>query len=459
MPNDIVREILNLIKARWYRPSTLIILVFFAAIVLLSMFSAIKIEEMTLPEVIISIAIIVGLAFLWYTSTRMPKATKGKVGFAVGIVAETQEQRDLIARDFVETLRNLLSRSEFKYHFSFLEIPAHLAQKIESPDDAHKVLNNSRCQFLVYGRARTRRIQGEERHVLDLQGIVSHSPIPQEVQKHFSKEFGELFPNKLVISSENDIFSFEFTAEWVSLVARYIIGIAALVSGDILYSQQLFESLEQEVVKPQTDFPAIIKLRQRVPQRLASVYLTRASIYFQEWRQTKDLRQMADMEVFLNQLRRVAPNEPGGHLLKAIWLFVTERDIRGAKDELERCRIQQDATWQYNYAFLLAYEGNLKKAFKEYKRASQAYTRAPGLLLEVENFICWVLENEPDKIQLHFCLGLLNFFGKDDKARAMQDFEEFLTHTPPDQFVEERRLSGVYIEQIRGQLKAVESGK
>ena len=66
----------------------------------------------------------------------------------------------------------------------------------------------------------------------------------------------------------------------------------------------------------------------------------------------------------------------------------------------------------------------------------------------------WVLEQEPDKIQLHFCLGLVNFLGKGDYARALQDFEKFLEAASKEQFEEQIRLAEAYIGNIRGRVGA-----
>jgi hypothetical protein len=45
-----------------------------------------------------------------------------------------------------------------------------------------------------------------------------------------------------------------------------------------------------------------------------------------------------------------------------------------------------------------------------------------------------MLEREPDKIQLHFCSGLINFYAKRDYAGAVRDFDLFLGQCPPPRF-------------------------
>jgi len=68
----------------------------------------------------------------------------------------------------------------------------------------------------------------------------------------------------------------------------------------------------------------------------------------------------------------------------------------------------------------------------------------------------WVLEEEPDKVQLHFCIGVLNFFGKEDHVRALQAFERFLEITPSTDFVEQKRLTKAYIQNIHEKLSTID---
>ena len=455
MLEKLLDEALNIIKTYWYRRSTLVIIGLVIVGASLSFFSAIKIEEVSLLGWVSIILILLFVVLFWAYSVRLPKAVRGKIGFAVAIVPETKEQEEKISADFVITLRELLQNSNLKYHFSFIQIPVHFAQKIQSPEDAVKILRDSQCHFMVYGRARTRNIQDKETQIINLNGIVAHKPIPQETQKLLSAEFSELFPQKLFIPEEGDVFSFEVTAALINIVANYIIGISALVSGDFQYSQQLFERVEQEAKSFQSDIPSIVKIRQRIPSRLAEVYTVRARVCYLNWRSTKAPNLMDEMKIYLDLLGRVAPKNITGHVLRSIYLFVVNRDVAGAIEECEESRCSEDITWRYNYAFLNAYKGNMKKARAEYKRASKLLPRDPGTLLEIENFISWMLEKEPDRTQLHFCLGHINFFSKGDKASALLDFEKFLETTPIDQFSEERRLAEEYIKTIRGNPKSL----
>jgi hypothetical protein len=157
----VIKELINLLKSRWPSKSALVILILLAGICLLLLFSAIDIEKITGANLVIGITVLLTLGFVWYYSNRIPRASKGKVGFAVAIATETEKQNKQIARDFVVTLRDLLYNSSLRHHFSFVELPQYHALRMNSPDASADILQSSRCHFMVFGNARTRRIQGE----------------------------------------------------------------------------------------------------------------------------------------------------------------------------------------------------------------------------------------------------------------------------------------------------------
>ena len=49
------------------------------------------------------------------------------------------------------------------------------------------------------------------------------------------------------------------------------------------------------------------------------------------------------------------------------------------------------------------------------------------------------MAEEPEKLHLHFCLGLINYNAKADLVGAANDFEAFLKKTPTNQFPGARR--------------------
>ena len=69
-------------------------------------------------------------------------------------------------------------------------------------------------------------------------------------------------------------------------------------------------------------------------------------------------------------------------------------------------------------------------------------------LVEIEEFLLWILSEEPQKKQFHFCLGLINYFGKNDLMTAKKDFEEFLRLTAESEFTDQKELAKKYLDEI-----------
>ena len=63
--------------------------------------------------------------------------------------------------------------------------------------------------------------------------------------------------------------------------------------------------------------------------------------------------------------------------------------------------------------------------------------------LQSEEFIIEIIEREPKRTDLFLCLGVINFFAKEDYAAAVRDLEVFLAETdlPPDSAVRLRAES------------------
>ena len=55
-------------------------------------------------------------------------------------------------------------------------------------------------------------------------------------------------------------------------------------------------------------------------------------------------------------------------------------------------------------------------------------------------------------MQLHYCLGLINYHTKSDKVRALQDFEKFVESVAKDKFEFQQERAAAYIQGIKKDL-------
>jgi hypothetical protein len=117
---------------------------------------------------------------------------------------------------------------------------------------------------------------------------------------------------------------------------------------------------------------------------------------------------------------------------------------------LKKCKKISDGVWLYDLGFLNAYSGDLKKAIQQYRNA-MTLPIEPPVIAEIEEFICWVLDVEPHKYQLHYCLGFLNWKIKEDKLQAIMDFKTFLSLGRKEEFPFERELARQWISEIQAE--------
>ncbi len=114
-------------------------------------------------------------------------------------------------------------------------------------------------------------------------------------------------------------------------------------------------------------------------------------------------------------------------MIKAMCLFLRRRDTAAALRATYQARTDGDVTWRYNVAFLEAYVGNLDNSEAEYERAFKGPLVNVTVPIQCEEFIHLVLEQEPTKVQLHYCSGLINYFAKRDTVGALSDLSAFVS--------------------------------
>jgi hypothetical protein len=128
-------------------------------------------------------------------------------------------------------------------------------------------------------------------------------------------------------------------------------------------------------------------------------------------------------------------------MVKAICEFMLRRDVPVAHKIITKCRNERDATWWYSRAFLHAYQGKMEEADSDYRHAFEGPILEKSVPIQCEEFIQSVLAQEPDRVQLHFYCGMINFHAKEDFIAAKRDFDLFLTVRKPDAFSRQAKLA------------------
>lgn len=285
-----------------------------------------------------------------------------------------------------------------------------------------------------------------------LRAVYLTPPVTTTFSNTFAQEFTELMPRKLHLAKENDLLTFQFTSEWTDVVARYIIGIASAISGDLDYAEKLFLDVKDRLHSKDSKFPIYMKLKERTPQRLFEINLLRIRGMYDKWSETKDICYLSQAENCINRLAPEYIQNKDVLNFRAIIAFVIRRDIDEAISLIKAIKASGQPHWHLNLAFLLAYKGQFKNAIRHYRLAAELPDIPPEILAQIEDFIVWILTKEPNKYQLYYCLGYFNWKIKGDFAGATKDFEFFLANATASGMEKEKQLAQNWIEEIHEQL-------
>lgn len=439
-------ELVQLVKKHWFEKSGLIITTILAWAIetpfLLN-------SQLALIYVLLTFAITALFVFIgWLVSHKTPITPKNKIGFVVSIGCADDDESERLREDFVIPLRQLVKSGKTGKAFHFIELPQHLAKRVVDPDDAQELRVKCKAHFVLYGRVRLREIQGVEHHIVELGGVVAHRPISEEVSKSFAQEFSELLPRKVSIPKENDLFSFQFTSEWADIVAKYIIGIAAALSGDLSYAEDLYSDVLDLLGKKEHDFLVYSKLKERIPIRVAELNKTRAADAHRRWVESHDPEEISRLGSCLAKINCVhLLVRLGVQELAAIHAFIANRDVDASLAYLKRSNQKNNSAWHYSMAFLLGYRGNLKSAVRHYRQGMK-FPLEVDALYQVEDFLCWMQEQEPDNPRIYYLLGFFYMEVKGDAGLAITNFQSFLRLSSSSEYPKEYELAGTWIKEL-----------
>lgn len=353
--------------------------------------------------------------------------------------------------DFIHSLRDLLGQSSFRHRFEFVEYSNFVAARITDESSATELARRSGVHFLLYGRARHRELSGAGACVIDLRALVRHADIASETKAALKGDMGQALPNRLILGGGSEMLLFEAAAAHVDAAARYIIGTAAAFSGDLEYSEQLLQDSERRLrsALERSEGQPIAALLGRVRQRLASLYSSWLGLQLNRYALKRDKAPLLDGERLAEKLLAQEPGSLQAKLALATCAFVLRRDVARARELVESCKGASDGIWLYSAAFIQAYEGDLQHAYKTYQRAFREPLSDPTVPTQCEEFIQIVIDEEPDRYWLYFCLGLLNRNVKLDYIAARRDLELFLASADEGRFPSQVAAAKLWLSQMQ----------
>jgi len=401
-------------------------------------------------KVILIVGLCVAIYLIWYI-TRMPKRVdRDKIGVAVAISTQNNIAQEQLKDDFIENLHNIV-KTGHNQKIQIITLSEYHSKKIVDGVSARKYHIKTRSHLIIYGSCKLRMHEAKECFYLKLDASVLHGILPPAISNSISKEMRSVLPPNLIFRADEEIKAFRITASTLGHGARYIVGLASLFSGDIETAFDMHNGLNNEIDAIERDSNASLKDLATI-KKLIPLHLSDEALILSEFSYLN--KKIDKMGKYLEVVKRFDPHNYKAHLLRGIYYFLGKRDTKAALEEIRKSKNERDYTWQINEAFITAYEGDLEGAHKLYKRASLGILQSP-VPLETESFIYEIVGLEPDKVQLWYCLGMINYFIKEDPISAKQCFSKFVELAENKKvFPSSISFAKKYLQEIEGKKKA-----
>lgn len=377
--------------------------------------------------ILLLLLICVSLYVLWWRLQQPPKIKFGKLGIVIAINTESDEEKKRLKNDFVVEIKTQIS-AENSQLFQVLVLPDFFTEKINDANSACKYLAATKAHFFISGTWKTRLDGSKEIYILNLEANVVHAPIDIFSSNVFSKEMAVVFPRDVRIPKELEVTEIPLTGDLVSFAAKHCIGIASFISGNVGLAYNLHLSLwnriKESTLSKSTYSYCVSVMKQKLPRYLYQEAIFICNYYYEN----KPPDYLEKIKEHLDVIFSFFPKDYSALVRQGIYFFEKGEVEDALKTTKKAVGISgnRDITARYNLAFLYAYIGKLEEAHKEYKHAFSGTVFDPKFLLSIEEFIENLLKKNPEKFQFYYCLGMINFFGKEDMKLAKENFEKFI---------------------------------
>ena len=365
---------------------------------------------------ILGAIILVGWTFyVW----KYPKRSRTRLGVAIAVQVEDLEVYKFFQKDFLPPFKSKIY--ELNLPFDVLVLKNHQSEKVETTEDARKVLKKTRAHFCIWGSIKKRKnAPVGDKYLFSLRGIVVHKPI-QEVQKVLlRKEFNQLLPNTVIFEEHLQFEVFEFRANQTVAALDYITGRAALLSGDFNTAIRLHESLFNAIQSGQ-QYPIS---KETLKNLLSLEYDQKASFEFFNPSAGNAYIESVKKSLQYNQ------NNYGALLKRAIIEFNGGNgNAQTALNTIKEAKNRAGGVyhWLYSKAFLHFWLEQYNDALQSCdKLKEKSYGGEEITVQEVIKFNEDLLKKH-DKPQLYYWLGFVSIVKNKNLSLADKYFQEFVT--------------------------------
>ncbi len=449
--DHLVEFLKTFIPENWFRPRGLIAAIILELLIIPPLVVAFPLSEMGVNDndkkfyiMGLLLFVILCTVYAWFRY-RVPKSDLDKINIGICINAEDKDAQ-LAHTDFVSSLRSLLADNDATGLFNVIIYSQPLTKEVKSNAEAFQFGQKHKLVMLIWGRVFTRPAKDEAVQHLAIQSMLFHSTFTPSFQQKLSQRFGSVMPARAKSPLSLSTEMCEFTASQTNLAVKLMISLLGIAYGD-------FKNAERWLKELGSVRQVAAQVRREIQKQTEELYLQWLGVIGWRFVIHRDREGMRLVPQLWENYRRHGGNSLSAATVRAQAYVLVDRNARKANEILEshlkemRSSRMSQAYW-FSRAFCYAYLDDLNKAYKAYQVGLSSTRDTDDVAVQCEVFINEILQAEPARTSLYFCLGFLNYKVKIDLEAAKRDLLSFISKCSNNEQVWARRIASGWLDEI-----------
>lgn len=384
--------------------------------------------------------VVLWIGYWLFNRSWIPRNDKKHVCLVLCIYADSDEAEQALKRDFISSVKKQIIDQQIGEVFNIIVVKNNLAPKYNNLKSIYKLHKKTRGHIYIFGETKKRNSGGKDQYFLSLDGMVLHRPVPQQVSQELSKDFLATLPKGINFNEELAFDGFQVSADIVVKSVKYIVGIAAYISGSPSISIKLHTDLKNQIKSNTQKLPGDNIILSKIDGLLSNEYAIMALYYFAK-------QDQINAKVNLDESLKLNANCYRALIVQSIIAFSWENDVKKSLLITKKCHGFNSPEWRYNEAFLHFWLGNYPSAWKQCKKIKkQNYPNDIQTSEEVTQFNENILITNTSKPVLYFWLGYNYYFKQNNLPLALKNLELFEQKADTTMGILEQKSSAWLIE-------------
>lgn len=354
------------------------------------------------------------LAFATYSilclvKDRLPCAPRGSIGVLFEIDAETDDIYNTVCYNLAHQVDEFL-RIPDSPQLKVICVPSEKVAKYKD-NAGNKMVNllvKTNCIIHIMLKCKVDSVTQTEKYEMTLNYGILHPNFSQDAENILLADMKALKRpiGKLKFNRDGRIDIFNFTAQSLSYICQYVLGMVYLLALDYNNAYSTFTQLKEVLAEAPKNVQLNCILDVLVEIRLFSVYIQMANNNIYQFEQTQELAYLRLAKDLLESANQIVANTYDYYVKMAYVCIALDQDEVRAREYINKCKsTKYDYSWKYSDAFLSAYSDHAPMTIcAKYK---QAFQLCDYNLINLISYIEFIISIRPEKAALHLAAGLV----------------------------------------------------